>query len=217
MRARNKPWADDFLKENNHIVELTPFDHKDKWKTVFNDNNPIHLEIGTGKGQFITGMAKQHKDVNFIGIEIAKSIIVSAVQKVSDSEQGNIRLINEDAKDLREFFGENEVEKIYLNFSDPWPKSRHEKRRLSYNTFLEQYRDILTENGEIILKTDNKSLFEYSLVSFSKFGMELDEVLLNLHEENDPLNVMTEYEEKFSEKGQAIYRCKASFKKQKKD
>ncbi|WP_226036380.1 tRNA (guanosine(46)-N7)-methyltransferase TrmB [Aquibacillus saliphilus] len=212
MRARNKPWADDFLLENSHVVELEPFDYKKNWSNVFENNNPIHLEIGTGKGQFITGMAKQQKDVNFIGIEVAKNIIVSAVQKVLESGQNNIRLINKNAEDIREFFGESEVDKIYLNFSDPWPKSRHEKRRLTFHTFLEQYQHILTENGEIILKTDNRSLFEYSLVSFSKFGMEIDEVVLDLHNHSDPLNVMTEYEEKFSAKGQPIFRCRAHFK-----
>ncbi|MDL4839392.1 tRNA (guanosine(46)-N7)-methyltransferase TrmB [Aquibacillus rhizosphaerae] len=213
MRARNKPWADDYLKENKEIVELSPSEYKNKWNTVFKNNNPIHLEIGTGKGQFVAGMAKQYSDVNFVGMELAKSIIVSAVQKVSDSNQENVRLINEDANDLSEFFGENEVEKIYLNFSDPWPKARHAKRRLTFKNFLEQYENILNSNGELILKTDNRGLFEFSLVSFSQYGMILEEVLLDLHDQADPTNIMTEYEEKFSGIGQPIYRCKARFQK----
>ncbi|QDP40912.1 tRNA (guanosine(46)-N7)-methyltransferase TrmB [Radiobacillus deserti] len=211
MRARNKPWADDFLKENDDIVIHQPFEYKEKWHQLFQNDQPIHLEIGTGKGQFISGMAQQYPEVNFVGIELAKSIIVSTVQKVKDSKQPNVRLVNENAKDLREMFGENEIDKIYLNFSDPWPKNKHEKRRLTYRTFLEQYRHILKPDGEIVMKTDNKGLFEYSLVSFSQFGLILEEVVLDLHALEDPTNVKTEYEEKFSSKGMTINRCKARF------
>ncbi|PAV30111.1 tRNA (guanosine(46)-N7)-methyltransferase TrmB [Virgibacillus profundi] len=211
MRQRNKPWADDFLKDNPHIIIPNPVENKAKWQSVFGNNNPIHIEIGTGKGQFLVGMAKQFPEINFIGVELAKSIIVTAGQKVIDSKLDNILLLNEDAEKLQEIFAENEIASIYLNFSDPWPKNRHEKRRLTYHTFLEQYKKIMTASGEIIFKTDNRGLFEYSLVSFSKFGMMLEEVNLDLHDHQDPLNVMTEYEEKFSEKGQLIYRCRARF------
>lgn len=211
MRARHKPWADDYIKSKSQIVELQPFECKGNWKEVFGNDNPIHLEIGTGKGQFIVGMAGQYPNANFVGMEVVKSIIVSAVEKVEESNQTNIRLINENANDLREIFNENEVDTIYLNFSDPWPKNKHEKRRLTFESFLNQYRYILKENGQIILKTDNKGLFEYSLVSFSNNNMILDEVVLDLHAEEDPTNIKTEYEEKFSEKGQPIYRCKAHF------
>ncbi|SDN03421.1 tRNA (guanosine(46)-N7)-methyltransferase TrmB [Sediminibacillus halophilus] len=211
MRLRHKPWADDYLKENDDIVVQNPFDQKGKWNSLFSEDQPLHIEIGTGKGQFIAGMATQHREINFIGIERAKSIIVSAVEKVKQAEIENARLLNENAQDLRDLFAENEVDKIYLNFSDPWPKTKHEKRRLTYHTFLQQYKGILKPDGEIVLKTDNRKLFEYSLVSFSKFGMILDEVLLDLHDYQDPENVQTEYEEKFSGKGQPIYRCKAYF------
>lgn len=211
MRQRHKPWADDFIKENSHIVIPNADEHKGKWQTLFQNDQPIHLEIGTGKGQFIAGMAKQHPEINFIGIEVVKSVIVSAIQKVLDEELKNVFLLNINAKDVRDIFAENEITTIYLNFSDPWPKNRHEKRRLTYHTFLEQYKHILHPDGEIILKTDNQGFFEYSLVSFSQFGMKLEEVSLDLHALNDPLNVMTEYEEKFSKKGQRIYRCKARF------
>lgn len=211
MRQRHKPWADDFLKENSQIVIQDPTTYKGKWHEIFNNSNPIHVEIGTGKGQFLAGMAKQHPDINFIGIEMAKSIIVTAVQKAKDSELGNIRLLNENAMDLREMFEENEISTIYLNFSDPWPKNRHEKRRLTHHSFLEQYESLLKDDGKLIFKTDNRGLFEYSLVSFSDYGMKLEEVNLDLHAINDPLNVMTEYEEKFSSKGQVIYRCRAFF------
>ncbi|ASK62916.1 tRNA (guanosine(46)-N7)-methyltransferase TrmB [Virgibacillus phasianinus] len=211
MRQRNKPWADDFLMEHQEIVIAEPKENKGKWKKIFGNTNPIHLEIGTGKGQFIVGMADQYPGINFIGIEMAKSIIVDAAQKVIGSEQQNVLLVNENANDLEEFFAENEVSTIYLNFSDPWPKNRHEKRRLSYYTFLAQYQNVLSGNGELIMKTDNRSLFEYSLVSFSTYGLQLEEVSLDLHQLNDATNVMTEYEEKFSNKGQPIYRCTAKF------
>ncbi|QHS23066.1 tRNA (guanosine(46)-N7)-methyltransferase TrmB [Virgibacillus sp. MSP4-1] len=211
MRLRNKPWADDFIKENHHITELSPLSYKGSWKDLFVNHQPVHLEIGTGKGQFIANMAKQHPDINFIGMERVKNVIVGAIRKVDAADVRNVRLINENAKDLRDFFAQNEIDQIYLNFSDPWPKNRHEKRRLTFHTFLEQYEDILRPDGEIVLKTDNQKFFEYSLVSFSQYGMKFEEVTLDLHAAEDPLNVMTEYEEKFSEKGQRIYRCRVRF------
>ncbi|MFZ0476066.1 MAG: tRNA (guanosine(46)-N7)-methyltransferase TrmB [Halobacillus sp.] len=213
MRLRNKPWADDYMREHDYIVVQEPFEMLGKWSELFkNPNAPLHLEIGSGKGQFIAGMGKQHNDINFVGIELVKSVIVGALKKVLDADVDNIRLVNEDAKDLRELFGENEIDHLYLNFSDPWPKNRHEKRRLTYHTFLDQYKKVLVPGGEITLKTDNKGLFEYSLISFSQYGMILEDVSVDLHADEDPLNVPTEYEEKFSAKGQPIYRCRARFK-----
>lgn len=211
MRTRHKPWADDYLKENKDIVQMEPGHYKGKWKRTHTDGKPVYLEIGTGKGQFITGMAKQFPDVHFIGLEVVKSIIVSAVDKVKSSGSENVTLLNENAEKLTEIFEEGEVERIFLNFSDPWPKNRHEKRRLTYHTFLKQYQSILKEKGELLFKTDNKRFFEYSLVSFSKFGCTLEEVTLDLHELQEEGNVMTEYEEKFSAKGLPIYRCKIRF------
>ncbi len=208
---RNKPWADDYIRDNSDIVPKNASSYKGEWKKLFANAQPLHVEIGTGKGQFIAGMGKQHPEYNFVGLELAKSVIVTAIEKVKTAEVENIRLVNADAQNITELFAENEVDKLYLNFSDPWPKNRHEKRRLTYKTFLEQYKQILVPNGEIVLKTDNQHLFEYSVVSFSKFGMELQEVTLDLHAMEDPLNVMTEYEEKFSGKGQPIYRCRAQF------
>ncbi|MFD2640241.1 tRNA (guanosine(46)-N7)-methyltransferase TrmB [Piscibacillus salipiscarius] len=211
MRLRHKPWAADFIKENEGLMVLDPFDQKGKWQSLYDDEQPIGLEIGTGKGQFIANMAKQHPEMNFIGIEKAESIIVTAIQKVLDRDVSNVHLVHENAEDLRDMFAENEVDTIFLNFSDPWPKTRHEKRRLTYKTFLEQYENILKDDGRIILKTDNRALFEYSLVSFSQYGMKLEDVSLDLHAIEDDNNVMTEYEEKFSSKGQPIYRCIATF------
>ncbi|WP_068674865.1 tRNA (guanosine(46)-N7)-methyltransferase TrmB [Oceanobacillus sp. Castelsardo] len=211
MRQRNKPWADDFLMENTQLIIPNPSNYKGKWNTLFENNNPIHIEVGTGKGQFIVGMAKQYPDVNFIGIELAKSIVVTAAEKVLEADPTNVLLLNENASDLTEIFAEDEVSTIYLNFSDPWPKNRHEKRRLTYKAFLDQYKAILKQPGQVIFKTDNRELFEYSLVSLTDYGLRLEEVNLDLHAIQDESNIMTEYEEKFSAKGQPIYRLKAYF------
>ncbi|PAF19952.1 tRNA (guanosine(46)-N7)-methyltransferase TrmB [Terribacillus saccharophilus] len=211
MRVRHKPWADDYLKENDHIVVQDPKNFKGKWRELFGNDKPLHVEIGSGKGQFITGMAAQYPEYNFIGIELAKSIIVTAVEKAAEADLPNVRLLNENAADFRELFEEKEVDSIYLNFSDPWPKNKHEKRRLTYKSFLEQYEAVLKDKGEVVFKTDNQKLFEYSLSSFSRYGMVLQEVKLDLHAENDPLNVKTEYEDKFSSRGYRIYRSVATF------
>ncbi|MDQ0351299.1 tRNA (guanine-N7-)-methyltransferase [Alkalibacillus filiformis] len=212
MRLRNKPWAEGFIQEHTSIVEQAPYERKGSWNSIFEKQQPIALEIGTGKGRFIEGMALKNPDLNFIGIERDKNVIVSAIEKLKEQEITNAKLMHENAKDLRDMFAENEVDRLYLNFSDPWPKTRHEKRRLTYHTFLEQYKSVLHDEGQIIMKTDNRKLFEYSLVSFSQFGMKLEDVTLDLHALEDEMNVMTEYEEKFSNKGQPIYRCMASFK-----
>ncbi|WP_226583846.1 tRNA (guanosine(46)-N7)-methyltransferase TrmB [Halobacillus litoralis] len=212
MRLRNKPWADDFLKEQDDIVVQQPFEHKGQWGELFEEpKQPLHLEIGSGKGQFIAGMGRQHPEINFVGLEFVKSVIVGAVKKVIKADTKNVRMVNENAKDLRELFEDKEIDHIYLNFSDPWPKNKHEKRRLTFKTFLEQYEAVLKPGGQVTLKTDNKGLFEYSLVSFSEYGMILEDVSVDLHADQDPLNVPTEYEEKFSAKGQPIYRCTARF------
>ncbi|WP_347862536.1 tRNA (guanosine(46)-N7)-methyltransferase TrmB [Salimicrobium sp. PL1-032A] len=210
MRIRNKPWADDFFEENNDIVIDEPFSYKGKWQQAFDTEQPLHLEIGSGKGQFIAGMAGKFNDINFIGIERVKSVMVGALKKVKEADVSNARLVNEDAKDLRDMFAESEIDHLYLNFSDPWPKTKHAKRRLTYRAFLEQYESILKPGGKLTLKTDNRGLFEYSLSSFSKYGMIIEDVTLDLHELEDENNVMTEYEQKFSEKGQPIYRCTVS-------
>lgn len=211
MRQKYKPWAEEYLENNSQLVIANGEAYKGNWQAAFGNQRAIHLEIGTGKGQFLVGMAKQFPEINFIGIELEKNVIVTAVQKIIDSGLDNILLLNENAADLEAFFAESEISTLYLNFSDPWPKRRHTKRRLTYHTFLKQYQTILQPESEIILKTDNQGLFEYSLVSFSEYGLKLKEVVLNLHNFQDPQNVMTEYEEKFSAKGQPIYRCKAVF------
>lgn len=211
MRQRNKPWAKDKLNDYPQYVIFSPQNHKGKWDTVFEQNQPLHIEIGTGKGRFITGMAKANPHINYIGIELAESVIVTALDRIIEDELPNIKLMNVNANDLEEFFAKGEVDRVYLNFSDPWPKTRHAKRRLTYKSFLQIYENILVDQGEIHFKTDNQGLFEYSLTSFSEYGMLLTYVSLDLHKSDYEGNIMTEYEEKFSNKGSKIYRCEVRF------
>ncbi|RYL93755.1 tRNA (guanosine(46)-N7)-methyltransferase TrmB [Sporolactobacillus sp. THM7-4] len=209
MRVRHKPWAKSLLRQHSEIVIASPKFYSGEWYEVFGREAPLHVEIGTGKGQFIVGMAKKHPEFDFIGIELHESIIVSALQKCLEANVSNVRLINADARRLTEYFAEDEVDEIYLNFCDPWPKHRHEKRRLTYSTFLAQYEYVLKNQGVVNFKTDNQGLFEYSLESFSNYGFTLRNISLDLHHSDFKENVMTEYEEKFSSKGQRIYRCEA--------
>lgn len=211
MRVRHKPWAKDKLNDHPEYVIQNPEKYRSQWKNLFHGNETIHLEIGTGKGQFITEMAKGHPDVAFIGIEQSASIIVDALDKCTTLELPNLKLINVDAKNLTDFFDENELSRIYLNFSDPWPKNRHEKRRLTYKEFLKQYEVVLMQGGDVHIKTDNQGLFEYSLESLSQYGIKLQNISLDLHKDHPKWNIMTEYEEKFSSRGQRIYRCEGVF------
>jgi tRNA (guanine-N7-)-methyltransferase len=213
VRLRNKPWAKDKIAAYPQYIIPNPDQYKGRWHELFGNDHPIHIEIGTGKGRFITEMAKAHPDVNYIGIELYESVIVSALDKLIENDLPNLRLLNVNAKDLTNIFAKGEVERIYLNFSDPWPKKRHEKRRLTYKSFLELYENILVDEGEIHFKTDNQGLFEYSLVSFSQYGMVLQYVSLDLHNSDFEGNIMTEYEQKFAEKGNRIYRCEAKYRK----
>ncbi|UOY94338.1 tRNA (guanosine(46)-N7)-methyltransferase TrmB [Ectobacillus sp. JY-23] len=211
MRLRHKPYAIDQLNENPNIVISDPQAHRGAWKDVFGNEQPIHIEIGTGRGRFIYGMAKANPHINYIGIEKFSSVIVDVLDKQLEEELPNLKLINKDAKDLTLFFADGEVDRVYLNFSDPWPKVRHEKRRLTYRSFLRNYEQVLVKGGEIHFKTDNQGLFEYSLCSISAYGMLLTYISLDLHNSAFEGNVMTEYEEKFSQKGNRIYRLEAKF------
>jgi len=212
MRLRYKPWAKDKLKSHPEYVVLEPETLKGKWSDLFGNDHPIHLEIGTGKGRFIVEIAKRFPEINFIGFEKQDRVLVSALDKLlAEPQLKNVRLVNADAEYLLDYFAEGEVDRIYLNFSDPWPKNRHEKRRLTYKKYLAYYQTILSQDGDIHFKTDNRKFFEYSLESFSLFGMKIKNISLHLHEDEDVFNIMTEYEEKFSEKGNRIYRCEAFF------
>ncbi|APZ49169.1 tRNA (guanosine(46)-N7)-methyltransferase TrmB [Jeotgalibaca sp. PTS2502] len=212
MRVRNKPWAADKLAEHTNYVVTNPEALKGKWNDHFEKSQPIHIEVGSGKGQFIVGMAKQNPDINYIGIERQTSVAVMALDKILESELPNVKLLNTDGGLISDYFEAGEVDRVYLNFSDPWPKYKHEKRRLTYRSFLENYQTILKANGEVHFKTDNQGLFEYSLGSFSQYGMVLNQVWLDLHASDYEVNVRTEYEEKFAAKGQPIYRVEAQFK-----
>lgn len=211
MRFRNKPWAKDYIAENAYYCIPNPQAHKGKWDVLFGNSNPIHIEVGTGKGTFITEMAKANPEINYIGIELFESVIVKALERAVEADIPNVKLLNVDAKKLTEIFEKGEVNQVYLNFSDPWPKGRHEKRRLTYKDFLDLYKTVLVEQGEIHFKTDNRGLFEYSLMSFSSYGLLLKYVSLDLHNSDFEGNIMTEYEEKFSSMGQPIYRCEVKY------
>jgi tRNA (guanine-N7-)-methyltransferase len=216
MRQRNKPWAKDKMSEYPQYVIANPELHKGNWSEVFEKDQPLHIEIGTGKGRFITGMAAANPHINYIGIELMESVIVSALEKLIEVELPNVKLLNVNASDLENFFAKGDCDRVYLNFSDPWPKTRHEKRRLTYDSFLRIYENILVDEGEIHFKTDNQGLFEYSLTSFSKYGVLLTFVSLDLHQSDFAGNIMTEYEEKFSSKGNRIYRSEVRYQNKKK-
>ena len=211
MRVRNRKGATELLEAHPQYVILNPADAKGRWQEIFANDHPIHVEVGSGKGAFVSGMAKANPEINYIGIDIQKSVLSYALDKVLATDVPNIKLLWVDGSDLTDYFEEGEIDRLYLNFSDPWPKKRHEKRRLTYQSFLATYQQILPENGEIHFKTDNRSLFEYSLVSFSQYGMKLKGVWLDLHASDFEDNVLTEYEQKFANKGQVIYRVEAAF------
>ncbi|MGT2755950.1 tRNA (guanosine(46)-N7)-methyltransferase TrmB [Streptococcus ovuberis] len=211
MRVRKRKGAEALLAENPQYVILDPEAYKGKWHQVFGNDNPIHIEVGSGKGRFITGMAAANPDINYIGIDIQLSVLSYALDRVLEQDLPNVKLLRVDGSSLTNYFADAEIDRLYLNFSDPWPKKKHAKRRLTYKSFLETYQQILPAQGEIHFKTDNRGLFEYSLVSFSQYGMTLLGIWLDLHAANLEGNVMTEYEEKFSQKGQPIYRVEARF------
>ncbi|HEL0655572.1 TPA: tRNA (guanosine(46)-N7)-methyltransferase TrmB [Streptococcus equi subsp. zooepidemicus] len=211
MRVRKRKGAQEHLENNPHYVILEPEAVKGRWCEVFGNDHPIHIEVGSGKGAFITGMALKNPEINYIGIDIQLSVLSYALDKVLASQAPNVRLLRVDGSSLTNYFDAGEIDMMYLNFSDPWPKSRHEKRRLTHRSFLDTYKQILPENGEIHFKTDNRGLFEYSLASFSQYGMTLKQVWLDLHASDYQGNVMTEYEARFAKKGQVIYRLEATF------
>lgn len=207
---RNKPWAESYLTEHNDIVDLEGV-HAHQVSEWFEQQQPIHIEVGSGMGKFITTLAQQNPHINYVAIERDKNVIIRVLDKVRELNLTNIKLLCNDAVILTDYFRQGEVDRIYLNFSDPWPKKRHAKRRLTYRSFLALYQQILREDGELHFKTDNRGLFAYSLESMSQFGMYFTKINLNLHQEDDGDNIPTEYEHKFAEKGSRIYRMEAKF------
>ncbi|MDW4050484.1 tRNA (guanosine(46)-N7)-methyltransferase TrmB [Staphylococcus saprophyticus] len=210
MRMRYKPWAEDYLKKEPNIVDIDG-SHAGRISEWFDNDQPIYIEVGSGRGQFITTLAVKHPEINFISMEREKSVMIKVLDKVIEQGLTNIKLICNDAIELNDYFKDGEVSRLYLNFSDPWPKKRHTKRRLTYQTYLALYKQVLKDDGEIHFKTDNRGLFAYSLESMSQFGMYFTKINLNLHEEDDEENIETEYERKFSDKGSRIYRMEAKF------
>lgn len=209
MRMRKKKNVQQRLEACGGLFVSEPQKNKGKWNSIFGNSNPVHLEIGCGKGGFVTGMAEAYPEVNFVAAEICIDAMVMAVEKAFDTGIKNVRFINIDAKMLTDYFGDGECERIYLNFSDPWPKSKHCKRRLTYKDFLELYRRVLKPGGEIHLKTDNMKLFEFSICSLSQNNFKMKNVSLDLHNSGFEGNIMTEYEKRFSDMGQPIYRLEA--------
>jgi len=208
MRLRNIPGADEVIQNSPYCIN-DPAANKGEWNSLFDNKNEIHMEIGMGKGRFLMDLAKLNPNINYIGVERYTSVLLRAVQKMDEEPLANVRFICVDAALLPEYFEKGEVSKIYLNFSDPWPKDRHARRRLTSSEFLARYNDILKDDGTLEFKTDNQDLFTFSLEEVADSPIfKLDVSTRDLH--NDPVlnegNVMTEYEEKFSSKGNPI--CK---------
>lgn len=208
MRLRNIPRAESTIQAHSAVIKR-PEDQKGCWQQVFGNKHPIRIEIGMGKGRFILNMAKEHPEINFVGIERYSSVLLRAVEKFDTDEfkeLKNVRFICMDARRIEEVFAKDEVELIYLNFSDPWPKARHAGRRLTSTEFLERYRNVLVPYGTLEFKTDNTELFNFSLEQIKEAGWSLKGFTYDLHhnEEMNRGNIMTEYEEKFSGKGNPI-------------
>lgn len=207
MRLRNVTGSDEKIAASKYVIK-EPETKKGRWSGVFGNADPIHIEVGMGKGQFIHGMAKENPHINYIGIERYSTVLLRAIQKMETEELPNLCFLCEDARNVTEIFAENEIDRIYLNFSDPWPKDRHAKRRLPSRQFLDRFGRILKENGELEFKTDNKALFAFALEELEPAGWETDAVTFDLHKDEEMVkgNIMTEYEEKFSSMGNPIYK-----------
>ena len=203
MRLRNVKNKEEILKNTTYLI-TNPEEYKSIWNKLFGNNHKLYIEVGMGKGDFIIENAKRYPDINFIGIEKYDSVIARAIEKANLEELPNLKLVRMDANHIDEAFSK-EVHLIYLNFSDPWPKKRHAKKRLTSEIFLAKYANIFTGDNKIIMKTDNTGLFEYSLESLSQYGYIIEKVSLDLHNSDIENNIETEYEKKFSSKGNNIY------------
>ena len=213
MRLRRKPWIDEAIKDYSDFLHLESCEsYKGKWRSLFkNPDAPLWVELGTGKGNFISQMAQIHKDVNFIGIEIQVGVLYYAGKKCAAAEVDNVQLLRFDVARLEDIFAPGEVDRFFINFCDPWPSKRHAKRRLTHVGFLEKYRRLLKKPGELHFKTDNRPLFDFSLEQFEEAGLRVQDVSYDLHAENRSDNIMTEYERKFSGFGEKINRCEVIF------
>lgn len=212
MRVHKKKHGAERLEACGNIVIKDLKAEGNSSQALFGNNNPMRIEIGCGKGDFIVGTAAKEPDVNFLAVEKVSDVLVIAAEKVKNSGLSNVRVCCVDAKELEEIFPEGSIDRIYLNFSDPWPKARHEKRRLTYRAFLAIYKKILKKDGAIHFKTDNRGLFDFSLEEFKESGMRLEKLTFDLHNsEYMEGNVMTEYEKRFSSMGVPINRVECYF------
>lgn len=207
MRLRNITGSREVIADSLFVVH-EPFEQKGRWNEIFGNKHPIHIEIGMGKGRFMMDLAARNPQINYIGIEKYSSVLLRAIQKMEEKELPNLRFIRMDAEDICEVFDKGEVAKIYLNFSDPWPKDRHAKRRLPSRQFLARYDMILAEEGRIEFKTDNRDLFDFALEEVAPAGWKIEAMTRDLHHDEKLFegNIMTEYEEKFSSMGNPIYK-----------
>ncbi|MFR2839849.1 MAG: tRNA (guanosine(46)-N7)-methyltransferase TrmB [Zhenhengia sp.] len=209
MRLRRDPRATEYLAQDERVVQ-EPTAYKGKWHTLFGNDNPIHVEFGCGKGGFITELARRNPDINYVAAERAETVVYKACKKANREETPeNLVFVFEDMAKCLDIFEAGEIDRLYLNFSDPWPKKRHAKKRLTYRDFLKKYAIILGEKGEVHFKTDNKGLFASSIEEFSLEGWLMKNVTLDLHNSDMEDNIMTEYEKKFSEMGFTINRLEA--------
>ena len=207
MRLKNVPGAREAIAQSDLVVHELG-EAKGNWRQIFGNDHPVHIEIGMGKGKFIHGMAGRFSEINYIGIEKYSSVLFRAVQKMEEEPLGNLKFVRMDAEEIDQAFAEDEVDRIYLNFSDPWPKDRHAKRRLPSREFLARYARILKPDGCLEFKTGNRALFEFALEELPHAGWRLKALTYDLHHDEDMMrgNIMTEYEEKFSSKGNPIYK-----------
>ena len=207
MRLRNIPGARDVIAESEYVVHDFK-GAKGNWKQIFGNDNPVRIEVGMGKGRFIYTLASMNPDINYVGIEKFSSVLLRAIQKMDEEPLPNLRFIRMEAEEIADVFAKDEVDRIYLNFSDPWPKDRHAKRRLPSRQFLERYNSFLKTDGVIEFKTDNKDLFDFATEEVKEAGWRIDAITYDLH--NDMTmnegNVMTEYEERFSSMGNPIFK-----------
>lgn len=209
MRLRNITGSREVIAQSPFVVsEETLFTRPGTWKEIFGSDSPIHIEIGMGKGKFIHAMAKEHPQINYVGIEKYSSVLLRAIQKMEEEELSNLKFIRMDAEDIEKVFAPGEVDRIYLNFSDPWPKDRHAKRRLPSRQFLERYDHILKKDGRLEFKTDNRALFDFAVEELEPAGWRAEVITYDLHGDAALMegNIMTEYEEKFSAMGNPIYK-----------
>ncbi len=209
MRLRNITGSREVIVQSPYVVKEAVLEKcPGTWHALFGNSNPIYIEIGMGKGRFIHTMAKEHPDINFVGIEKYSSVLLRAIQKMEEEELPNLKFIRMDAEDIAKVFGPGEVDRIYLNFSDPWPKDRHAKRRLPSREFLGRYDVILKREGRLEFKTDNRDLFDFAVEELGPAGWKAQAITYDLHRDETLMqgNVMTEYEERFSAMGNAI--CK---------